>query len=492
VCIENDTEGGQTRKGTSKMKTKACSLVAALFLTLLAACGGGGSESDGVDNPDSFDASAGRFVGVEGVQFSYQKISGASGASTPTTGETGVSGKFNFGYFQAQTCKTDSETKKETCSASGPPIYKPTAFSICGVSMAELPPPPAEADIRGAPTYTAWDFFSDQTSIDNMASVLLMGNVNKGDPLTTGIKLSLKNSSCQSFNWTTPNIQQGAASIQTTAKADGLAHDWPSPQAISDYLLGTYRCSRAGAYFGIQENAASSNYAARTLSGSFEAIVDFDGHVEGAFDFTRGPGTAPYAGPVLFSGDYTIAPGGVGSLTYVAPDSAPYPGMTITMSLFPYGATGSYQTADGSLAGTTASTNDPGMGISTSAPLAKYRFIEKNVSYTRPGGTAPENFVLWMEVGSDNDVSASLREWAPSPWNEPLRGFLSLHGSMNGNSVKLEWYDDTIHKDTPANKQPFTLTLDPSTSRLTGIFPGYSGEPFITFTDSQPLQGCRL
>lgn len=474
------------------MQQKTCCFVAAMVTCMLPACGGGG-DSDSADGPDSSDPSAGRWVvGVEGVQFSYQKIIGASGAATPTTGETSASGKFNFGFFQAETCTTDLTTNKQTCTPSGPRIYKPTAFSICGVPITELAPPPVEADTWAAPTYTVWDFFSDQTAIENMASVLLMANGNKGDPLTAGIKLALKNSSCQPFDWTTTNIQQDAASIQTAAKADGAAHDWPSPQAVSDYLLGTYRCSRAGLYFGLQRNTASSSYAEQTLSGAFEAIVDFNGHVEGAFDFSRGPGAAPIAGPILFSGDYTIAPGGVGSLTYVAPDVAPFPGMTITMTLHPFGATGSYRTADGALVGTTASTDNPGMDISTWQPSAKYRFIQKNVSYTRPSGTTPENFVLWMEIGNDNEVSASLRDWPSTPFNEPLRGYLSLHGTMEGNSVKLEWYDDNLHKDIPANKQPFTLTLDPNANSLTGNFPGYDGRTFLTFTDSQPLRGCRL
>jgi hypothetical protein len=481
------------------MQTRAGRFVATLFFALLTACGGGGggSGSDGGGGggdatiSDSWSPSAGRLAGgLEGAAYKYQQTSLDGSTTAEQTGTTDLAGKFDFGYYQPQTCTntTDSNGKATlTCVASGNPSYTPTSFSFCGAAVPPLPPPLFSAG--NVPAYTAWDFFKDQTSIDNLASIQLMCNSNSGDPLITGIKLAVNTADGQSINLSSQNIQQDAATLQTQAKAaDGQAHNWPSAQAVSDFLTGTFRCTRAGLYGGTQWNTATAGYAAQSLSGDFSAFVGFDGHVDGFFDFTRGDSkgntsNAPYLGSIAFSGAFpTIAPGGVVSFSYTAPASAPLPNLTVNFTSTPYGAAGTYQTADGSIAGSTSLSN---VGVA----FPKYRFLKENVQYTRPGAAAPETFVMVIDVGYDDKAEGNLINFPALPWGSLLTApYLVLSGHLDGNTLTLEWYDD---ETKTTDKLPFTLTLDKNTNTLTGAFPGYNGEPFLEFTADQPFQGCH-
>lgn len=474
----------------------------ALATLLLVSCSGGGGGDDSSTNADwSFSQGNGRLVGgIDGVPFTAQiAITDTSTNSTKTTTTTGVTdaaGKFTFGYSQDTKCTTDKDFK-ETCVSSGPATYGNTTFSICGGVALPILPGPGSGDVvvRTAPAYTAWDFFSDQTSIDNLASVLLMANTNSGDPAKTGVRISsaLRDGTCADFNWSSPNIQQDAASVQSTAKKDGTAHDWPKAAAVRDYLTKTYLCSHSGRYGGTHVNIATAGYPAATISGDFAAFVGFDGEVEGYVDFGDRTDT-PYSGVVPFRGTVAIAPGGVGSVSYTAPADAPVPNMRVSLRLLPYGANGSWQSADGSVGGSTAHSDGQtaGMSVYSYAGFPKYRFLKKDVSYTRPGASAPENFVMTMDVNYDGEANGALLPWPPRPRSDPA-DILTWDGTMNGNAISLHW--NAGSKDTtPTTDKPITLTLDPETGSLTGTFPGKDGGWFITFTadPSQRWEGCPM
>jgi len=214
-----------------------------------------------------------------------------------------------------------------------------------------------------------------------------MANTNTGDPTKTGINISsaLQRATCPAFSWA--NIQPVQATMLAAANGDGLTHNWPTTAQVTSYLTTTYQCARSGVYLGLQQNTATSAYAASSLSGYFGVIVDFDGQAEGSFDFSRSS-LSPYTESVAFSGPITVQQGGVGTLSYTAPSSSPYPNMSITLSLLPYGGIGAWQTADGSAAGTTASTSsgqtNPGLSLVMAAPFPSTAFFRRTCSTPRP------------------------------------------------------------------------------------------------------------
>lgn len=475
------------------MQTRAWSFSGALVAVGLAGCGGSG-KNDGSALDSTWSAASGRLVGgVEGAPYSSPPTSTNGGTTTPQSGITDVSGQFQFGSSQAETCSSSTDSNGQliqTCTPTGNPSYSPTTFVICGATVPALPGPLLTSG--SVPAYTPWDFFADQTSIDNLAALLLMCNANSGDPLQTGIKLAVTTSSGQSINFASPTFQQDAAALQAAARKDGQPHNWPTAQAISDYLTGVFRCSRAGLYAGQQWNTETLAYPAMSLSGNFSAFVGFDGEVNGFFDFTgEDAEQPPYVGSTAFSGSFGTTPGGTVSFTYSAPANAPQPYMTVIFTSTAYGATGTYQTADGSIVGsTTLAGSDLGvLGVA----FPKYRFLLKNVLYTRPGATGAETFALTMDVGYDNNATGYLINFPALPrGSSPTPLYLSWGGTLNGTTLTLQWYDDVENSPDPASKTPFTLTLDPTSNTLTGAFPGYDRAPFITFTASNPLQGCRL
>jgi hypothetical protein len=463
---------------------------------LLVACGFGKS---GGDNTSGSDPADGRLVGgIEGVTFSSQSsyTDPTTGATTSkvSNGSTGEAGQFKFAYIEPEPCTTDS-SGKQTCDYIGINVYGPATFSICdGVSFTA--PGPTTYGFQTA-SFTQLDLFPDPTAAENLASVELMANANSGDPAKTGIKLSsaLLGATCQSFDWATKNLQQDAASIQTAAKKDGLPHAWPDAQTASDFVTKTYLCSHSGVYGGTQYNIETPGYPAQSMSGNFWAFVDATGQVDGFFDFTGALGGAPLVGPIPFSGNVSIARGSIGTVTYTAPADALLPGLNVGMSLYPNGATGTWQTADGSIAGSTAYTSPgwgPGVGLyNESVAFPRYRFLAKNLTYTPPGGNAPRKYVLTLEVGYDNQVNGGLAPWPPDP-KLTVSAFLAWGGSLSGNTLSLYWISDPNRPSDPSSQLEFRLTLDPDTNTLTGVFPGYNDEPFESFTTSQPLQGCRM
>jgi hypothetical protein len=420
------------------------------------------------------------------------------------SGMTNKAGQFTFGFSQGQTCSIDPNTQKQTCLPSGPTTFGSVQFSLCaGVTLPTLQGPAAQVGVGQLPSYTVWDLFTDEVSVRNAASVLLMLDSNSGDPVTNGIQLpsALRKSSCQGFSWSTPNIQQDAAPLQTAARADGLPHDWPSAQAVTDYLKKTYLCSHSGVYSGLHANTETSGHPAETIAGQFYAIVDYQGQVEGYMDFQGWNSSdsaqyaAPFDGAVPFAGKIAIAPGGVGTLRYMAPATAPMPYLNIAMNLVAYGASGTWQTGDGSMAGSTVRSDSNGlnlgMDLESRVAFPKYRFLSKTLSFTRPGQSEADNVVLILEVGYDNAVGGGLTYWPPIPRNKKFPMYLEWHGKMTGNTVSFQWYDDTRTK-IPATTQAITLTFDPKRTALTGDVIGYDGGTFRTFTSAEPLQGCRM
>lgn len=475
--------------------------------SLLISCGGGNGDNSDSAFSGASQADARLVGGIDGV--AYVADSTTTDTSTnvtttkTTTGVTNKAGQFAFGFSQGQTCTTDQATKKETCVPSGPTTFGTMRFSLCdGVTLPTLQGPTANV-VGQLPSYTVWDLFADEASVRNAASVFLMLNSNSGDPVANGIKLpaALAKATCQGFSWSTPNIQQDAASLQAAAKADGLPHDWASSQAVTDYLNKTYLCSHSGVYTGLHANTETPGHPAGTISGQFYAFVDSQGQVEGYMDFagwnfsSNAEATAPFDGPVPFSGPIAIAPGGVGSVSYTAPATAPLPNMKVAMNLVAYAASGTWQTADGSMAGSTVRSTssglDLGMELGADAAFPKYRFLAKNLAFTRPGQSTPDNVVLAIDVGYDNQVHGGLSYWPPIPRNKKYPMYLDWHGKMSGNTVTMQWYDDNLTK-TPACTQSISLTFDPETTSLTGAVIGYDCGTFKTFTRADRLQGCRM
>jgi len=499
-CAQQESTHGwrvNSPQRIKEMHTRAWTFGATLFVVLLAGCGGGGG-GDGTTFNSDYSPSAGRLAGgVQGAPFNYPQTTSDGSSITAGTGITDIAGQFQFGFYQPETCTSTlgaNEQTTQSCVATGNPSYSPTTLTICGAAGPPLAAPLLTSG--NVPAYTSWDFFSDQTSINNFASLQLMCNVNSGDPLVTGIKLAVDNTAGVSLNFASPTFQQDAAALQTNAQKDGQAHNWPSAQAVNDYLTGIFRSSRAGLYEAYQRNTATTGYPAGSLLGNFSAFVGFDGHVDGFFDFTGSDSqgntsTPPILASIPFSGGFpTIAPGGVVNFTYTAPATAPLPNLTVNFTSTAYGATGTYQTADGSIAGTTTFS---GYNLGTyGVAFPKYRFLKENVQYTRPGSATPENFVMTMDIGYDNKATGYLVNFPELPVGaSPTPLYLDWWGTLSGNTLTLQWYDDVTNTNNPANKQPFKLTLDPTTNTLTGAFPGYDGETFITFTTTSPWQGGR-
>jgi hypothetical protein len=497
VGIQGSGFSGYARRGKRRIAAWNVAVVAA---SGLAACGGGSATvSDGDGGPDAQrDVASARLVGgIEGLSYTSSTTYSQNGTSQTDTssGVTDAAGRFEAGIYQQQTCGTDIFSQQSSCT-TGPAFYGSTTLSVCGQSLPTLPAP-KPTTIYQVPGYTAWDLFNTQTAIDNFAAVALMANTNAGDPAKTGIVVSaaLQTGSCHTFDWNTANIQRDAASLQTAARGDGLAHDWPGATAVSDFLTTTYLCARSGLYGGQQVNTETPGYPAGTLSGPVYAIVDAQGSVTGSFDFSL-TGTPPVSGAIPFAGTVAIAPGGVGTVSYTAPADAPLPNMTLTMRLLTNGASVSWQTADGTLGGSTASAassggTNPGLTPVTHTPFVKYRFLMRDVSYTRPGHAAPDNFVMTMDVGYDDSVEGSLWPWPPLP-KGASGGFLLWRGSMSGQTVNVQWYPATSDKSGATTSEIISLSFDSGSTTLTGQFIGQDGGTFITFTTARPLQGCRM
>jgi hypothetical protein len=462
----------------------------------LVACGGEtASVSDGDGGPDADrDVASARLVGgIKGIGYASSTTYSQTGANqtATATGVTDAAGRFELGIYQQQSCGTDPFTQQTTCT-TGPVFYGGTTLSICGQALPTLQAP-QPTTLYQVPEYTAWDLFRNQRAIDNFGAVVLMANSSGGDPAKTGIVLStsLQTGLCQTFDWNTPNIQQDAASLQTMAKGDGQTHDWPSAAAVTEYLTTTYLCAHSGMFGGTQFNIETPGYPARTLSGGFIAIVDAQGNVNGSFDFSL-TGVPPVPGAIPFAGTVAIAPGGVGTVSYTAPADAPIPNMTVSMSLLPNGATATWQTADGTLAGATALPSsggtNPGLAPETHVPFPKYRFLMRDVSYTPPGSAAPGNFVLFMDVGYDNHVEGGLQPWPPKGAKPNT---LVWHGSMSGNTINVQWFPTDGEQPGATTSAIVSLTFDPASTTTTGTFIGKDGGTFATFTHTRPLQGCR-
>ena len=130
-------------------------------------------------------------------------------------------------------------------------------------------------------------------------------------------------------------------------------------------------------------------------------------------------------------------------MSYTASSTDPYPNMNISMDILPYGAIGTWQTADGLVGGSTASMQygalDPGLSLEGTAPFPKYRFLQQGVTYAPVGSPiAQTNYVLTIDVGYDNKATGLLQ-----PWPLPPRGDSALYpemtGSLNGNVLTMRW-----------------------------------------------------
>lgn len=470
-----------THKSSARIAGVVCLLSGC---SLLVSCGGdggsGGWDGNGGEGGDyGADPNAAVLVGVGGVAWSAVNTH-TDGSTTTATGVTNDAGKFDVASKSTCTTTTDNQGKQTTtCSYSG---FEAPRLSIGGNPLPSLPiPDQGYASAR----YTLMDFGA---AAYNVAAFVLMGKSNPGDPLLNGIQLSTGFSStdCPSFDWNTPNIEQDAACFLTQANKDGVQHSWPTADTVNQFLRSQWLHAKAGYYSGWQANTATSAYpTARTLTGNSDAIVAVDGTTEGWLDYT---GSKPPSDLPAVSWSGTLAPttGQGDSLTYTTDGAAPIPNLMVAFDVDRYGANIAYQTADGTLAGT----GDPRMGLGRMPAIdfPKYHFLLKNVSYTRPGQTSPDNYVLRLEIGYGSYVEGELNSWPPLPSGTSPPMWLDLYGQLNkDNTVTLHWFSDTITKKGPASNSTMTLTFDPTAVTLSGDLVGYDGRAWTTIT----IQGWR-
>ena len=282
---------------------RACGCAVAISCGVLAACGGGGSNGDSADS--GYDPAAARLVGgVEGVRFSSQ----GQAVSDSQTGTTDEAGKFTLSiYGESGGCPADPNSIFQSCETGGAlPTFGTTALAIGSAVIPNLQGPTQES-FDQTPAYTAYDLFPTKIEAENWQTVVLMGNVNSGDPTKAmGIKISpaLQKATSITVNWAALNIQQEAAPLQTIAKSDGLAHDWPTGQQARATATSSCTCARDRECTQDLQQSTTTNGAGK-LGGNFAAVVGFDGQVNGIFDFSLWAAT-PYTQSVPFSGSVTI------------------------------------------------------------------------------------------------------------------------------------------------------------------------------------------
>lgn len=476
-----------------------CLLSVAYAAILLTSCGGSGRsgwDGAGIDSGNvALDPNDAVLVGIAGVAWSATNTavsdSGEPTTST-TTGVTDDTGEFKVASITTCTTTTDPKSGKTAtiCDYSG---YQPPSLTIGGLA---LPPLPAPLNGYAQARYALLDF---GTTAFNVASFVLMGNSAAGNPLINGIALSsgFSTTDCPAFDWSTVNIQQDAACFLTQANKDGVQHSWPSADTVSQFLQAQWLRVHAGMYSGYQETTASAAYPTTgTLSGNSAAIVDLDGTVEGWLDYTGSaqPNSLP---GMAWSGTLalTVAAQG-GSLTYTSSSAAPLPDMKVTFGVGVNGAEVTYQTADGSLAGTTTkydsngSPVDPGMtgpDIEPAIIFPKYHFQIKDLSYTRPGQSDPDHYMFDLQIGYGSYAQGGLNPWPPLPAGATPPMWLDMYGQLNqDNTVTLHWYPDTVTKIPPTSKA-MTLRFDPATLTLRGDLVGYDGSAWTRVT----IQGWR-
>lgn len=472
---------------TQKINARRTSLLAVPLLASLASCGG---MSDSSSDQFYGRPNQGRLIGgIEGVHFESQGISADDDGGTEFTdinGTTDVAGLFTFGTSFRQDCQLNSNTGRTECKNVGASHFSPMLFSLCGVWLPQLSPPRTHVAGR-MPTYTALDLVEDSTAARNFARIVLMGNVLEGDPAHTGIKLSsaLQNGTCRDFNWYTSNIQQDAASFQEVARTDGRAHEWPSDQALDSYLITLQRCAQAGQWRGAHNRTTTSP----SSSGLFHAFVDFAGQLEGYLDFSSISALEPFGPepPVLFAGTVQGQ-----QFSYVGPPTDTLlPNLNVSVRFYPHAALGTWS-AENNSGGTTEDTrngsDDLGMFNLYNVNVPKYRFLAKDIAYRVPGAASWEHYILTIDVSYDSSVRGELSRWPPRRLDQ--RNFdeeqrLVFDGGLSEkNELAATWWK---------SGQSFTLHFDPNSNTLTGPIVGEDGiGALVTFTQDEPLRGCRL
>lgn len=459
---------------------------------MLAACGNdtSGWNGMGTEGGDyASDSNSAVLVGVSGVAWSATSTPSDGTTKTTTSGVTNDAGKFEVGSQEICTTTTDSQgTATQSCDYTS---YEAPSLSIGGVSL-----PPLESPLNGYATarYALLDFGA---AAFNVASFILMGNSNSGDPLANGIQLStgFSTTDCQPFDWSTENIQQDAACFLTQANKDGVQHSWPSADTVNQFLQSQWLHVHAGMYYGDEFNTATAAYPTPgSLFGNANAVVEVDGTTVGWLDYT-GDGNRNNLPGVPWSGSLALTSEQGGSLIDTTGSTAPIPNMTVNFDVSVNGAEVTYQTADGSLAGTTERSDEvgapafPGMYLDAEPAISfpKYHFLEQNVSYTRPGQSSPDNYVLYLVIGYGSYVEGELDLWPPQPLGTAPPMYLEMYGQLNkDNTVTLHWFQDNITKKVPTSKA-MTLTFDPNAVTLSGELIGYDGTPWTTIT----IQGWR-
>lgn len=498
---------------------------------LLASCGGG-DKSDSGASPTTTTNANGELgygftysgtaafgktaVGVAGLGWKATVPDDPTkiGGSTHTQeGYSNAGGEFLLTFTPACTTTTDPTTKKSTTTCKAGSVQPPELF-MCDAPLPQVAPP--VNTVNGPLNYSVYDLAPDDQSALNLQSAFLMGDTNSGEPLKAGIKLAEYTSvsvpphcNGDAIVWGAPTAQfqlSAGGLLAATQAADATAsHFWHSDDEVRTVARSGFLCSRAGFYSGRQSVPTfDSKATVPQYGGNADFIVDFDGTITGWLDFSNSwyPGdvsTWPttYPAPITFTAKLAdhIAAGGKTTFN-VIPDASPWPDTTVTMGFFAEGATVSYQTADGSQSGTS---KDAYVALLPNVSqfygftaFPKYVFLLKSVSYTRPGHSAPENFVGDLAIGYDNKVLATFTQWPPLPYGgtpEKQEGWLNLSGTFDPttNVVTLEWLQDLLNGSNHPTKTPITLQLDPNAITVGGTFVGYDGSPWGNLT----LPGCR-
>jgi len=500
------------------MKQQPCRVIVLFAALILASCGGGDGDSKSAPPPTSTNPNGASYgysytstaafgktaVGVQGLEWAATVPTDATKQGSPTTTQTGftnLGGEFLLTFAPNCTTTTITDpntgatTSTTTCIPSG---VQPPQLKMCD---APLPQPAAPVNAVHAPLiYSAYDLAPDEQSALNLQSAWLMANTNSGDPLKTGIVLPDYKSlgvACNgaSILWGagTADFQQSAAGLLAASQADGKTHVWHSDEEVRAVARASFIASRVGDYMGrhFQHKGAGDP----ELGGNAIVVVDLDGTITGWLDFSDSsypgdvstwPTTSP--APISFSAQLAdhIAAGGKTVFTVQA-DSSPWPNTTVTMEFGPEGVNVTYQTADGAESGSSKNAYEGMMNnyaFFSYVTFPKYQFLLKNVSYTRPGHTTPENFIGEMTIGYDNSVTVNFWEWPPLGWPCVEHGLeLNLSGSLDPttNVITIGWlYDLCTH--TQPTKTPITLQLDPTAVTVSGTFIGFDGKPWTDLT----------
>jgi len=503
-----------------------------LFTLMLASCGGGDNATSdpapaATNTPTNHEAGYGfsytnpgafgkTSLGVAGLGWTATTPDDPTvdGGTTHThTGVTNLGGEFLLTY--ATSCFTEVSIAGTitTCTAGS---IQPPQLTMCDAPLPQVAGPVNV--VNALINYSVYDLAPDEQSAHNLQSAWLMANTS-GDPLKTGIVLpdySKRAAPCNgnSIVWSAPTDQfrQSAGGLQAaTETADAnAAHPWHPDDEVRAVARSGFLCSRAGVYWTTNHGPSfdPTNVTVPEYGGNANLIVDLDGTITGWLDFSGtwfpGPSSTwptTYPSPITFSAQLSdhIAAGGKTQFT-VIPDASPWPNTTVTLQFPAEGAVVSYQTADGSHWGSTLDTFDALLPNSYifygPVEFPKYVFLLKNVSYTRPGHTAPETFVGSLEIGYNSTVQAHFLQWPPLPWGGKYQeGWLNLSGTLDTttNIVTLTWDQDDLSTGDgsplpPApTKTVITLQLDPNAITVGGTFVGYDGSPWGKLT----FPGCR-